>query len=183
MEIGNKVFIDGYTSMAQQNSCESKIEKIEKRYDELTGEEFEIVLVDGDWYDARDGSCYSNKKSMYYIEFDEEDHIGTFLKSKDFQEKFHEQVKKDTWGNGIPMIYMDDDKNIISHWQDGTKDILDVKNPLIDKEFNLDLGSTPVAVKVVFVSIDGDVTVKYLNSWNNRFERFDKDFFNRFKNR
>lgn len=54
--------------MAQQNSGEDTIKKIESRFDEITGEKFDIYKVSGDWYDSRDGSCYSNKNSMYYIE-------------------------------------------------------------------------------------------------------------------
>lgn len=67
-KVGDKVYIDGYTSMAQQNSGEDTIKKIESRFDEITGEKFDIYKVSGEWYDSRDGSCYSNKKSMYYIE-------------------------------------------------------------------------------------------------------------------
>lgn len=169
MRIGSKVYIDGYTSMAQQNARESKIEKIETRYDELTGEPFEVYLVDDEWYDSRDGGCYSNKNSMYYIEFDE---VADYLQSKEFQQSFHERVKRDTWGNGTPMIYMDDNKNIISHWENGTKDILNSKHELTDKEFHVDMGSTPIHLKVVFVSTNEDITVKYLSSTPNRFERF-----------
>jgi hypothetical protein len=67
-KVGDKVYIDGYTSMAQQNSGEETIKDIDIRYDEVTGEKFNIYKVGGDWYDSRDGSCYSNKNSMYYIE-------------------------------------------------------------------------------------------------------------------
>jgi hypothetical protein len=67
-KVGDKVYIDGYTSMAQQNSGEDTIKKIESRFDEITGEKFDIYKVSGEWYDSRDGSCYSNKNSMYYIE-------------------------------------------------------------------------------------------------------------------
>jgi hypothetical protein len=67
-KIGDKVYVDGYTSMAQQNSREDTIEDIGIRYDEVTGEKFDIYKVSGDWYDSRDGRCYSNKNSMYYID-------------------------------------------------------------------------------------------------------------------
>jgi hypothetical protein len=68
VKIGDKVYVDGYTSMAQQNSGEYTIEDIGIRYDEVTGEKFNIYKVSGDWYDSRDGNCWSNKNSMYYIE-------------------------------------------------------------------------------------------------------------------
>lgn len=180
MITGDTVYIDGYTSMAQQNSREAIIDDIQTRYDELTGEPFDVVLVDGDWYDARDGSCYSNKNSMYYIELGEEQ-LSSYLKSDEFKNDFHERVKKDTWGNGLPMIYMDENGDIISHWQDGVKDILLKNHPLIDKKFDLDLSSSaPVHVQVVFVSKNLDITVKYLSSTSNKFERFNINDFKTF---
>jgi hypothetical protein len=68
VKVGDKVYVDGYTSMAQQNAGVEKIKKIESQFDEKTGEKFDIYKVGGEWYDSRDGSCYSNKNSMYYIE-------------------------------------------------------------------------------------------------------------------
>jgi hypothetical protein len=68
VKVGDKVYVDGYTSMAQQNSGEDTIKEIGVRYDEVTGEKFDIYKVGGSWYDSRDGGCHSNKNSMYYIE-------------------------------------------------------------------------------------------------------------------
>ena len=65
---GDQIWLDGYTSMAQQNSRKCLVESVEYRFDKLTGDKFPIYLVDGDWYDGRDGGCYDNEKSMYYIE-------------------------------------------------------------------------------------------------------------------
>lgn len=67
-EIGDEVYLDGYTSFAQQNGGVMKIDNIDSRFDEITGEKFLIYLVGGIWYDSRDGSCYKDEKSMYYIE-------------------------------------------------------------------------------------------------------------------
>lgn len=179
MKIGDEVYIDGYTSMAQQSARMSKIDDVQTRYDELTGKPFDIVLVDGDWYDTRDGGCHSNKDSMYYIELN--DGEADYFRSEEFQNDFKEQVKKDTWGNGIPMIYMDGDGNIISHWENGVKDILNRTHPLIRQKFFMDMsGSAPVEVEVVFVSTSGHVTTRYLSSWQNRFERFTMDEFKQF---
>lgn len=67
--IGDIVYLDGYTSLAQQNSCEVDITAIDYKFDPDTGEKFKIVKIhDGGWYDTRDGSNYSNKNSMYFIE-------------------------------------------------------------------------------------------------------------------
>ena len=66
--IGDMVYLDGYTSMAQQNSREVVITGVDYRFDTITGENFKIVQVNDGWYDTRDGSNYSNLNSMYYIE-------------------------------------------------------------------------------------------------------------------
>lgn len=68
-EIGDRVYLDGCTPMAQQNAEIVTIGKIDWRFDEATGEKFPIYHIgDGEWYDGRDGGCYSKKESMYYLE-------------------------------------------------------------------------------------------------------------------
>lgn len=68
-KVGDIVWLDGYTSFAQQNSQEElPIEAVEHRFDEMTGERYPIYKVGGNWFDGRNGSCYLNKNSMYYIE-------------------------------------------------------------------------------------------------------------------
>jgi hypothetical protein len=42
-----------------------------------------------------------------------------FFKSEEFREAFRKRVEADTWGKGLPMIYMDEDRWIVKHWQDG----------------------------------------------------------------
>lgn len=67
--VGDLVWMDGYTSMAQQNSQEEyPIEKIEYKFDKDTGVKFPIYFVNDMWFDGRDGGAYDNEKSMYYIE-------------------------------------------------------------------------------------------------------------------
>jgi hypothetical protein len=69
LKVGNKVWIDGYTSIAQGNSQEEvEIEEIEYRYDMKTGEKFPVYFVSENWFDSRDGSMYNNDNGMYYIE-------------------------------------------------------------------------------------------------------------------
>ncbi len=71
---GDVVWMDGYTSIAQQNSQEEyEIEEVDYRYDEITGKQYPIYLVEGSWYDGRDGGCYSNENSMYYIEINKDE--------------------------------------------------------------------------------------------------------------
>jgi hypothetical protein len=71
-KVGDVVNMDSYTTIGQTAlaySNETLIEKVDFRFDEKTGEKYPIYEVSGDWYDGRDGTCYSNKDSMYYIEF------------------------------------------------------------------------------------------------------------------
>lgn len=66
--IGDVVWVDGYTSFAQQNAQRCEIKNKEYRFDEKSAEKFPIYFVDGRWYDGRDGSPYKDEKCMYYIE-------------------------------------------------------------------------------------------------------------------
>lgn len=43
-----------------------------------------------------------------------------YLKSNKFKEDFRKKVEEDTWEKGKPMIYIDDNGNIVEHWKDGT---------------------------------------------------------------
>ena len=70
--VGDEVYLDSYTSMGQSSLAQgvypNTIEKVEFRYDEYTGEKFPVYLVLDAWYDGRNGNCYSNKNSIYYLE-------------------------------------------------------------------------------------------------------------------
>lgn len=41
-----------------------------------------------------------------------------------FRTKFLEQIKKDTWEQDLPMVYMDENKNIVKHFKDGKIEII-----------------------------------------------------------
>ena len=70
LKIGDKVYMDGYTSIAQ-SGCSMEdtviIKKDQTRYNEKTGKPFKIVRAFGEWWYAENGSSYTNKNSMYYI--------------------------------------------------------------------------------------------------------------------
>ena len=53
----------------------------------------------------------------------EEDEIGEFLKSEEFIKGFREQVEKDTWEKGLPMVYLKDNK-IVKHYSDGRIEVI-----------------------------------------------------------
>ena len=47
-----------------------------------------------------------------------------YFQSEKFREDFRKKVEEDTWGKGLPMIYIDENKNIVEHWKDGTINII-----------------------------------------------------------
>ena len=59
--------------------------------------------------------------------------IHKYLTSKQFTKDLAEAVEKDTWGKGLPKIYMDEHGNIVEHWKDGTINILHTKEELNKK--------------------------------------------------
>lgn len=55
---------------------------------------------------------------------DENDEVGQFLMSDKFKEGFAKTIEEDTWGQGLPKIYMNNDGDIVEHWKDGTINII-----------------------------------------------------------
>ena len=47
-----------------------------------------------------------------------------YFKSNKFKEDFRKKVEEDTWEKGKPMIYVDDNGNIVEHWKGGTINII-----------------------------------------------------------
>lgn len=71
----------------------------------------------------------------------EEDEVEKFLKSEKFSKEFREQVEKDTWGKGLPMVYLKDNK-IVKHYSDGRVEVIkkiDVSTVIVEqKKFKSD---------------------------------------------
>ena len=57
-----------------------------------------------------------------------------YFKSNKFKEDFLKKVEEDTWEKGKPMIYLDDNGNIVEHFKDGTIKI--IKEYATKKEAN-----------------------------------------------
>ena len=57
-----------------------------------------------------------------------------YFKSNKFKEDFRKKVEEDTWEKGKPMIYLDDNGNIVEHWKEGTIKI--IKEDATKKEGN-----------------------------------------------
>ena len=70
----------------------------------------------------------------------EEDEVEKFLKSEEFKKGFREQVEKDTWEKGLPMVYLKDNK-IVKHYSDGRIEVvkeIEVSTVIVNKnKFNL----------------------------------------------
>ena len=47
-----------------------------------------------------------------------------YFQSEKFKEDFRKKVEQDTQEKGLPMIYVDDNGNIVEHWKDGTIKII-----------------------------------------------------------
>jgi len=67
---------------------------------------------------------YKNDKDNVGVEEDDEDEVGVYLMSDDFREDYRKQVEKDTWGQGLPMVYMNNEGQIVKHWADGKIEVI-----------------------------------------------------------
>ena len=47
-----------------------------------------------------------------------------YFQSEKFREDFRKKVEEDTWEKGKPMVYIDENNNIVEHWKDGTINII-----------------------------------------------------------
>lgn len=57
-------------------------------------------------------------------EMEDEGLVSDFFRSDEFKESFRKQVEADTWEKGLPMIYMDENGDMIRHYKDGRKEII-----------------------------------------------------------
>ncbi len=47
-----------------------------------------------------------------------------YFKSEKFKEDFRKTIEKETWDKDIPMIYINDNGDIVGHFKDGTIKII-----------------------------------------------------------
>lgn len=50
--------------------------------------------------------------------------VSEYFQSEEFKKGFQEQVKKDTWEKGLPMIYSNELGQIVKHWKDGKIEVI-----------------------------------------------------------
>lgn len=70
IKVGDEVYVDCYTSMGQSSTGYRPVTKIKTKYDEDTGEPYNVIHVAGGTYDGRDGSA-TKDSSMFYIAEDD----------------------------------------------------------------------------------------------------------------
>lgn len=63
-------------------------------------------------------------KKESWVEIEDNNRVKEGFELKKFKEDFRRQVEKDTWGNGLPMVYMNDDGWMVHHWSDGRIDMI-----------------------------------------------------------
>lgn len=57
-----------------------------------------------------------------------------YFRSEQFQEDFRKQVEKDTWDNGLPMVYLNEEGDIVRHYKDGKIEIIKEDERNINKK-------------------------------------------------
>lgn len=54
--------------------------------------------------------------------------LSEYFRSREFKKSMQKQIKKDTWGKGLPMVYVNDKGQIVNHWKSGKIEIILYKN-------------------------------------------------------
>ena len=47
-----------------------------------------------------------------------------YFSSEEFKEAMRKRIEVDTWEKGLPMIYIDESKQLVKHWKNGTIEII-----------------------------------------------------------
>lgn len=86
-----------------------------------------------------------------------------YLKSEQFKEDFRKQVEKDTWDNGLPMVYLNEQGDIVKHYKDGTvekiNNMKETKFKVGDKAYKTKGYHFPCTIVSVFETTSGNVRV------------------------
>jgi hypothetical protein len=68
-------------------------------------------------------------KKESWDDIEDSNKVSDIFNSEEFKESFRKRIEADTWGNDLPMVYMDSDGWIVKHWKDGT--IEKISKPII----------------------------------------------------
>ena len=86
-----------------------------------------------------------------------------YFKSKQFQEDFRKQVEKDTWDKDLPMVYLNEEGEIVRHYKDGTiekvNNMKETKFKVGDKAHKPKGYKFPCTIVSVFETVAGNVRV------------------------
>jgi hypothetical protein len=63
-----------------------------------------------------------------------------YFKSEKFRKDFRKKVEQDTWEKDLPMVYLDENRNIVKHWKDGTIEIVGKAEDKIESELKIKKG-------------------------------------------
>jgi hypothetical protein len=56
---------------------------------------------------------------MKSIEDLEDESESAYFQSQEFQDHVKAIIERETWGKGLPKVYMDEEGWIVKHWKDG----------------------------------------------------------------
>lgn len=86
-----------------------------------------------------------------------------YFRSEQFQEDFRKQVEKDTWDNGLPMVYLNEEGDIVRHYKDGKIEIIkkmkESKFKVGDKAYKPKGYKFPCTIVSVFETVAGNIRV------------------------
>lgn len=86
-----------------------------------------------------------------------------YFKSKQFQEDFRKQVEKDTWHKDLPIVYLNEEGEIVRHYKDGTiekvNNMKETKFKVGDKAYKPKGYKFPCTIVSVFETVAGNVRV------------------------
>jgi hypothetical protein len=74
-------------------------------------------------YPKLDVSFFEQHSSLKEID-EEDDEWVKYLTSDQFKEDYRKQVEKDTWGQGLPMVYMNNEGQIVREYKDGKIEVI-----------------------------------------------------------
>lgn len=58
------------------------------------------------------------------------DEIADYINSPEGRAAIAKGIEEDTWGKGRPKVYMNDKRQVVEHWKDGTINIIKQLPPL-----------------------------------------------------
>lgn len=122
-----KNWINGLPETFEEYSVvNGKVGKLDEQYHYRIDSPITTLMVDENskeiivMYDDQEDFEANMGKSIPDDFDSESDKIVEALQSEEFKEAFRKQVEQDTWGQGQPMYYQDNEGWLVEHHKDGT---------------------------------------------------------------